>query len=504
MINIIKALAQSAARFPEKPAILFGRAALSYQELLRLCNALAGFLLRSGLRKGDTVAILLRKTPEAVVSFLGAAGAGGTPFSVDYDQTPAHIRTVLELTRPSVLIVDGEFPDLLPPSFRSSGEGRTVILVGRQRAGCRSWEDIISRVWPPVPDRKIREDDPFYLNFTSGSTGAPKAAVATYGNIYWNTRSAIETLGLQHADVHLCLFPVFGHPHEIFARPVYLGGTISLVDGIAPGTVTKAMTEHKVTCVMAAASIYATLLRFCKGHAVKPDSLRLAESGGMRVNRPLAREFKEHVGIPILPVWGSTETTGIALAGNDAGEDGCLDGPCRYYDARIVADNGLDCDTGEVGEMAIRGPAVCREYYHDPAATAQQFRDGWFFSGDLAARDAGGRFHFAGRKTGMLKVAGMKVFPAEIENVLESHPAIAEVAVVATVDRLRGEAPRAVIVLKEGKTLLEAEVRRYCEERLPRHKAPRVVEFVAELPKSKTGKILYRQLKEGNEPCKPR
>jgi len=502
MISIIKALTQAAARFPRKPAILFGHSALPYGELLRLCNALAGFLLRSGLRKGDTVAILLRKTPEALVSFLGAATAGGVPFSVDYNQTPARIRSVLDITRPSVLIVDRAFLDLLPPSARSGGEGRT-IMIGPRRAGCHPWEDIIRPGQPLVRDVRIRADDVFYLNFTSGSTGAPKAAVATYGNIYWNTRSAIETLGLCHADVHLCLFPIFGHPHEIFARSVYLGGTIVLVDSISPRTVTSAITEHKVTCMMATASIYASLLRFCEGHAVNLGSLRLVENGGMRASQSLLREFRERVGIPVLTVWGSTETTGIALASDKTTESNGFGKTCRYYEVRLVAENGQECNVGEIGELTIRGPAVCQAYYRNPEQTIQHMRAGWFFSGDLARCDAEGYFYFVGRRDGMLKVKGMKVFPAEIEEVLEGHPAIAAAAVVSAHDHLCGEVPRAVLVLKPGKTLAETDVRRYCAERLPSYKVPRIVEFVPELPQNQAGKIAYRQLVAGKDTCQP-
>lgn len=503
MISIIKALAQAGKRFPEKPAIICGHAVLPYGELLRRCNALAGFLLRSGLRKGDTVAILLRKTPEALVSFLGAATAGGVPFAVDYNQTPARIRAVLDITRPAVVIADSLFLDLLPPSLRSRGEGRTIIAIGPRRAGCHPWEKVISPGEPPAREVRLRADDTFYLNFTSGSTGTPKAAVATYGNIYWNTRSAIETLGLCREDVHLCMFPIFGHPHEIFARAIYLGGTIVLTDSILPRAVTGAITEHKVTCIMASASVYAILVHFCKSHAVKLGSLRLVESGGMRASKSLLHEFRTCVGIPIRTVWGSTETTGIALVNGESSESNRLGKTCRYYEVRLVAENGRTCQPGEIGELAIRGPAVCQGYYRNPGQTGQHIRDGWFLSGDLARCDAEGCFHFMGRRDGMLKVKGLKVFPAEIEALLEGHPDIAAVAVVPAHDRLRGEVPKAVLVLKQGSQLRQVDVRRYCEERLPSYKVPRIIEFVPELPQNQAGKISYQQLRAGQAPCKP-
>jgi long-chain acyl-CoA synthetase len=159
-----------------------------------------------------------------------------------------------------------------------------------------------------------------------------------------------------------------------------------------------------------------------------------------------------------------------------------------------VGEDGEEAGEGEVGELAIQGPGVSAGYFKDPEETRNCMKDGWFFTGDLATRDADGYFYFAARKSGMMKVAGIKVFPMEIEEVLCSHPQVAEAAVVKVDDRLHGEIPKAVIVLKTGEKMDKRALRRYCEKRLAPYKLPRIIEFRSQLPRTSGGKILYREL----------
>ena len=156
---------------------------------------------------------------------------------------------------------------------------RIVIIGKKTKDSYHEWEEILAQDTWSTPEIQIEEDDIVYLNFTSGTTGMPKAAVATHANIYWNTRASIESLSLTSDDVHLCLFPVFGHPHELFARPIYLGGTIVLIDNISPKTIAEAISDCQVTCMMGVASIYATLIRFQESNPFDSSSLRVPESG---------------------------------------------------------------------------------------------------------------------------------------------------------------------------------------------------------------------------------
>jgi long-chain acyl-CoA synthetase len=495
-MTIVEMLEKTRRLFSEKAAIICGGSELSYHEVYVQSNALANFLVETGLKKGERVGLLMKKSPEAIVSFLGVAAAGGVVFPIDYNQTVAHIQYILNLTNPSALVAAADFQPLLFKLALPFSDDR-IILIGR-KAGrpYTPWETILSENGGHRPDVKIEADDVVYLNFTSGTTGFPKAAVTTHANIYWNTLASIEALNLTPDDIHLCLFPVFGHPHELFARPVYLGGTIVLVDNVSPKTIAKAISDDHVTCMMGVASIYETLVRFHGSNPFDSGSLRVPESGGMHIDLALARKFRERFGISMIPVWGSTETTGIAFANpvDDSQKEGSFGKPCPYYQAKIVGENGQELAENLVGEIAIKGPAVSAGYLENSVETRKCMKDGWFFTDDLARKDADGYYYFLARKSGMMKVAGMKVFPLEIEGVLRSHPNIAEAAVTKVRDRLHGEVPKAVIVLKENARIDQADVRRYCEERMARYKVPRVIEFRAELPKSSGGKVLYREL----------
>jgi long-chain acyl-CoA synthetase len=216
----------------------------------------------------------------------------------------------------------------------------------------------------------------------------------------------------------------------------------------------------------------------------------------MHTSPALVRKFKERFTVPIYPVWGSTEATGIALATplTEKYQPGSMGKPCPYYEVKIVGEDGREAPEGEVGEMAIKGPAVCTEYYGDPDESEKCVMDGWFFTGDLVRKDEEGYFYFVDRKARMMKVAGMKVFPLEIEEVLSHHPKIAEVAVMKVMDGLHGEVPKAFIVSKNGVTINKSEIRKYCETVMSKYKLPRIIEFRDKLPRTTGGKVLYIEL----------
>lgn len=495
-MTIVEMLERNAKLFPDKTAIICDNSRVSYRTFYERAITLANFLISIGLKKGDRVGLLVQKTPEALISFLGVAAAGGVVFPVDYNQTLDTLESLFDLTNPAVVIADERFQDILS-RFKDHCTDEMTIVIGKETTNHRhSWEDIFVQQSLHSPGVDIQEEDVVYLNFTSGTTGIPKGAITTHANIYWNTLSAVESLGLTEEDIHLCMFPVFIHPHELIARSLYLGGTIVLVDGVYPKTIAASISEHRVTCMMAVASFYDALVRLPLSLQSDMSSLRIPESGGMFVHPTLEQKFVERFNVPIIPVWGSTETTGIALANSVAGVrvPGSMGKPSRSYQIKVMGESGDELSAGEMGVMAVKGPGVCSGYFNNPEETEIYMKDGWFLTGDIVRTDGDGFFYFVGRKAWMMKVAGLKVFPSEIEAVLIKHPKIAEVAVVKIQDSTHGEVPKAVIVLKDGLEMCKDEIRKYCEETLSRYKIPRVVEFRFELPKTSGGKILYREL----------
>ncbi|MBI5740244.1 MAG: AMP-binding protein [Nitrospirae bacterium] len=495
-MTLIEMLEKSARETPEKPAIIFHDTKISYRDLNRTVNMLADSLIASGLKRGDRVGLMLPRIPELVISFLAIVKARAIACPINFEFPAGKIRDILENISPTFLIVNTAGIDSAGKAVE--GSGTSIILAGEgEKYGSLSWSEMSLRGNPDNPCFDYEDDDVVYLNYTSGSTGNPKGAVTTNSNIYWNTLASADALKLTREDVHLCMFAPFAHPHEIFARPLYLGGTMVLVDKIYPKSIAEAISRNRVTCMMGLAPMYENLLDMLEHKDYDLSSLRVPESGGMFTRPEIISRFEKKLGAPIIPVWGSTETTGIALA-NRPGEEmksGSVGRPCPSYEVKIVDDFGRELPSGEIGEMIFKGPAIVSGYYEAVTDGPTSFKDGWYYSGDLGRRDDEGNFYFVERKSGMMKVAGLKVYPLEIELALLEHPLIKEAAVIPVQDRLRGEVPRALIVTKNGADLTEEEVLDFCRTRLASYKLPRSMEIRESLPKIGSGKINKKALR---------
>ncbi|MEW6066916.1 MAG: AMP-binding protein [Nitrospirota bacterium] len=489
-----KILEGNSERFPDKTAIIFEDTIITYRDLNETVNKIANFLISLGLKKGDRVGLMLPRIPELVISFLSVAKAHAIVAPINFELRDTKIRTILINISPQCLIVHKQFLELAKRAI-PQGMKITIIVVGGNSRDDILWDEIIKNRNSDNPSFDINENDIVYLNYTSGSTGNPKGAITTHSNIYWNTFASVNSLKITEEDVHLCMFAPFAHPHELFARPLYLGGTMVLLDKIYPKSIANAISEHGVTCMMGLASMYETLLELLEHKTYDLGSLRIPESGGMHTRTELIERFRKKIGVPILPVWGSTETTGIAIA-NIPGETimlGSVGRPCISYEVKIVDEYGSELPVGQVGEMIFRGPAVIQNYYEN-SVNNLCFRDGWYYSSDLGRRDDENNFYFVDRKAGMMKVAGLKVYPMEIELVLAEHPEIKEVAVIPANDNLRGEVPKAIIVTKNGKNISEKDILSFCRERMANYKVPRIIEFRDALPKIGSGKINKKEL----------
>jgi len=495
-MNLVEQLERNAREYPEKAAVIFRGSRMNYRELNDVVNKLANSLLEMGLKKGDRVGLMLPRNPQLVVSFLAIAKARGIAVPINFEFAHKDIRTSLRTVSPLCLIVSTSFLDTARRSMPAALQ-IPIIEVGDAVGGRLLWSAMLAKGTASDPCVDITDDDIAYLNYTSGSTGNPKGAVTTHSNIYWNTTDAVDRLQLTPDDVHLCLFAPFAHPHEIFARPLYLGGTMVLVDNIYPKSIAGAISDHKVTCMMGLAPMYENLLEVLKRHCYDLSSLRVPESGGMYTHPELIERFHKAVGVSIVPVWGSTETTGIALA-NGPGEyvqQGSVGKPCASYEVKLVDEDGVELGPGEVGEMVFKGPAVVDRYYENTTSNQRCFRDGWYHSGDLGRKDKENNFYFMGRKNGMMKVAGLKVYPQEIEQVLMDHPDIKEAVVISAKHKLRGEVPKAIIVTTNGQELMDKDIRVFCRERLAHYKLPRIVELRESLPKNGSGKTDKKTLR---------
>ncbi|MCX6639804.1 MAG: AMP-binding protein [bacterium] len=479
---------------PDKLAIITRECKLTYAQFNNQVNALANGLLSMGMQRGDRVALLLPKSIEAVVAFLAVARAGGVVAPINMRLKSDALLAHFNQLKAFAVISDPLYLTLLEKFYRPVQPNGRIILAGITKQGkVTSYDHIVSTESERAPSIPIKEDDVAYLNYTSGTTGLPKGAITTHGNLIWNTKGAVEMLRLNSQDVHLCMFPMYAHPHEIFCRSIYLGGTTVLLDSMYPKTIARVIQEYEVTCVMAVPPFFKSLFPIAKSKEFDLSSIRIAESGGVYSSKEFCREFEEIFERRFLPVWGSTETTGIALCTplEGAYKLGSLGKPCPNYLVRVVGSGGRDTGPDETGELVISGPGVVQGYYHLPEETEKAFHHGVLYTGDMVSRDADGFIQFLGRRSGLMKVAGLKVYPLEVENVLSQHPSVEEAAVIALPDALRGEIPKAFVVLKPNTTASAKEIRDFCRDHLADYKLPAQIEIRSELPKTETGKISY-------------
>ncbi|QWR78138.1 class I adenylate-forming enzyme family protein [Candidatus Magnetomonas plexicatena] len=493
VVTLNAALRQNCLKNPGKVFIRYRHTAMTYEELGWLVLGFSEFLKELQVKKNDRICLVLPRVPELCITMLAASDIGALCVPVNYTTEKPAVTAFIKHVHPKVTVV---YEKLLPLVDLKPFAGTIVVVEtdSKIKHGHIPWKSACYKKKGTV-EAKSNPNDLAYLNYTTGSTSDPKGALATHANLYYNTMSAIEAFNITADDTHLCMFASFAHPHEIFCRALYTGGTLSLLEEINPKTIANTIKDDSVTMMMGIAPLYDMLFSHCSGYNM--SALRIAESGGMFTRAEITEGFKNSFGIPVLSVWGSTETSGIALANrpDDYRMDGSMGKPCPYYDIKVIDDNGKEVHDGDTGEMLIRGSAVVSGYIDDNAEFSSD-ADGFYRSGDLVRKDSDGFYYFIERKSGLLKVAGLKVYPLQIEIVIKQHPSVDEAAVIGIEDRSRGMVPAAFVIVKDGCDLTASDLSQYMRAKLANYMVPRKVEFVSELPKIGSGKIDKKRLKK--------
>jgi long-chain acyl-CoA synthetase len=493
--QILRAVAE---RQPEAPALLSFDRSFTWADLDAEVDRVAAFLAHAGLVPRSVLGLLCTKRPELVTVFLAVTRLGAIVAPVNHKLLTAQVADQLGTAGITHVLTERGFEDLIFELRRDHGLLRSpgaLIYAGPVGSeGAWSLDDAALLDQDP-PAWEGRPDTPCYLNYTSGTTGRPKGALTTHANIVYNALSGVEGLGFTGRDVFFGMFSVFSHPHEIFHRSLLVGGAFVVVDTLSPRVVCETVERFRVTWMMAVPSFYALMLdQGGVGAQGRYDlsSLRVLESGGAWVGAHAIEEMEARFpGATFMPVWGSTETTGVALA-MAPGQPRCPGAtgkPAPTYSIRVVDASGCTVPDGQEGEMWVSGPAVTRGYVEMPEETATLFRDGWYRTEDWVRRDEEGFIHFLGRQSDMIKVAGIRVYPLELERVLAAHPGVADAVVVRAEERLRGEVPRAVIRALAGFDLTADDLRAWCRTRLPAYKQPRIIEVWPEIPRLPNGKV---------------
>jgi long-chain acyl-CoA synthetase len=336
--------------------------------------------------------------------------------------------------------------------------------------------------------------------YTSGTTGRPKGAMLTHKNIYSNARDVADYLGFSEGDRVVATLPVF----HVFAltvvvnAPLLKGATILLVPRFSPGDVFKITREKEATVFAGVPTMYNFLYQFPEGRKEDFESIRLSISGGSSLPVALLHNFEEKFNVRISEGYGLSESSPVTCFNPTDREriPGSIGTTITNVENKVVDELGHEVPDGEVGELIVRGPNVMKGYYKMPEETAAALRDGWLYTGDLARRDEDGYFYIVDRKKDLVIVGGYNVYPREVEEVLFEHRDVVEAAVIGVPDPDFGEAVHAFVVLKDGVKEDVGSLESYCSKRLAKYKVPKHIEFLDELPKNTTGKILRRNLKD--------
>lgn len=494
---------------------------LTYAEMNRHANRLAHFLRREmGLGKGDRVAILSPNCPEYLEAFYAAAKIGAVLVPINFRLAPEEVRFIIEDCQPAGLIFAPEFAavagflaektplqkflmiDSVGLSDSHDGGPKEPTATGVP-PNTALYTDIQARFpdgQPERPSPDLSMDDPHAILYTGGTTGRPKGAILTHGNIHWNSINTIVSWGLRDDDVAPIFTPFFhtGGLNVLTNPLIHLGGTLVLPGKFDPDEAIRLIEDEKMTIVFMVPTMFQMMMERPGFAAADFSSVRFFISGGAPCPLPIYEAYWKK-GAIFKQGYGLTEAgpNNFFMHPDDSvRKAGAVGHPMFHVDMRIVDDNEVPVRQGEVGELLLRGPHVIPGYWNNSEATRDTIRDGWLHTGDLAKQDDEGFFYIVGRKKDMFISGGENVYPVEIENALYAHPAVAEAAVVGIPDPKWGEVGKAVIVLKPGAAWSADEVLEYLRARLARYKVPKKVEFRAELPKSSAGKILKRLLVE--------
>lgn len=494
-MNISESLRQGGTLHPDKPALIFEGRSITYSELDDAVSRVAGGLLNLGVAVGDRVALLLPNTPEMVICYFAVLRIGAVAVSLNPNLKSEEISFIFEDSRPVVAITNDTLRQKLPRETQVDLKHRLIVDGDDQHSP--NLNELI-RLSLSADTLEMAPDDPAAIVYTSGTTGFPKGAVLSHGNVISNIKAKKRYLNIQPEDrllLFLPLFHCFGQ-NAVLNSGLYSCATIVLHRQFDLTRILRSIADDRVTMFFGVPATYIVLLEKASRDDMRP--VRYYFSAASSLPRDVERRWAEKFGRIINQGYGLTETSPFASYNHlTSYKPGSIGTPIENVDMKIVSvDDGSDLAPGELGEIVIRGPNVMLGYWNRPTETAEAIRDGWFHTGDIGRMDAEGYFYIEDRVKDMINVGGLKVYPAEVENVLYRHPAVAEAAVYGVPAPVLGEQVRANIVLKTDCNTVEQEIKDFCRNQLADYKAPDVVEFVESIPKNPTGKVLKRVLRE--------
>lgn len=496
-----KSLAYTARLYPDRPAIVFDGRSWTHRELLSRVQKLADALTARGYAKGDRIAVLARNSHRYLEISFALALNGICMVPINHRLRAAEVEVRLAHAEVSGAFIEPEFQPLVETedSALAAAIAARLIIMDDEAGGEANYERILESGRDLAPPTILSPEDPLYLGYTSGTTGRAKAAIVSHRAIV--VGFLYKTLQYGFGADEVSLNPgYFWHsaPRDFAQLQIYLGGTSVVMRDFRPRECLELIQAHKVTNGFFVPTMFRMMLEEADFDGFDKSSLRLMTSGGAPLPTGLKNEVLTRFGDVLHEFYAATETRILSTItpAELATKTRSVGRPVRDVDIRILDEDGNDVPTGGVGEIYLRTPTLFSGYYNDPEKTAAAFRGEWFSLGDMGRLDDDGYLYIVDRRHDMVISGGENIFPSEVEDVLQRHPAISDVAVIGVPDPKWGEALKAIVCLRPGQQASPEELTAYCAEHLSDYLKPRSYDFVDELPRNPTGKILKRVLRE--------
>jgi long-chain acyl-CoA synthetase len=490
-MNLREILEDAAKKFKDKTAIIIGERHVSFTRLEQDANRIARALVKMGVKKGDRVAMIQGSNPEFAAVFFGIMKAGGIAVPLDSRYVADELFILFSDCKPKALFIeDPPLESLLPSLKRFTSIEHVVSVNTKYDKQFKNYQQILSENPASAIDINTRPEDTAIISYTGGPTQKPHGVALSHQSIYTEVINSAETFEQTEKDVMIQFALPTYHQFGLTAvllGSLYKGNTVVEIPGTGRSieSFMEIVEREKGTIYMGVPYIYSLMINVARRTGIKHNlsSLRLLVSGGAPLEPVIIDQFKQLYGMNIIDIYGQTEAichiTVMPLDGK--GKPGSSGKALPCWEMKIFDDNDNELPAGQEGEIVVRGP-VMTGFYNQPEATASTLRKGWLHTGDIGYIDEDGFLFITARKRRMMILKGQNVFPADIEEILETHPDIAEARVMGKADIVRSETIKALVKLKPGKEVTEQEIRQYCQGRMADYKLPKEIDIVDTLP----------------------
>jgi long-chain acyl-CoA synthetase len=502
MLTFGSIIKQNAKKFKNKTAVIFKDKQWSYSELNNRANQIGNAFLSKGYKKGDKVAVMMKNHSAYVEIILGLSKIGVIIVPINYRLVGSEIEYIISNSESRSFITTdkytGEIEGILP---QLNCLDDVIMIDGTSSTNMIDYESFIAQGSVREPDIQVNETDTLYLGYTSGTTGKPKGVIISHRSRILAGMAAAYEYKIDESDTHIVAGPIYHAAPWIFLMmQLIAGGTLIIEESFSPEQFLADVERYQATNTFMAPTMLNFLVNLNEKKKSQYDisSMRVLISAGSPLPTQTKLDILEFFpAVDLHEFYGSTESAiTLNIKPKDIQrKDRCVGQPFPLVECLILDENKNPVKMGEIGELYIKAPYLLDEYYKNPEANEVAFKDGYFTVGDMALQDEEGYYYIVDRKKDMLISGGVNIYPREIEEALYSHPNILDVAVIGVPDPVWGESVKAIVVPREGITLSEKDIINYCEGKIASYKKPKSVDFVKELPRNPSGKILKVELR---------